>query len=43
MNYSVLSRFQWIRLDANILETMPRKKDEKEIVLLSVDMAQVSS
>ena len=25
MNYSVLRRFQWIRLDANILETMPSK------------------
>ena len=23
MNYSVLSRFQWIRLDASILEMMP--------------------
>ena len=29
MNYSVLSRFQWIRLDANILEAMLRKTEEK--------------
>ena len=29
MNYSVLSRFQWIRVDANILETMLRKAEEK--------------
>ena len=26
MNYSVLSHFQWIRLDANILETKPRNQ-----------------
>ena len=25
MNYSVLSRLQWIHLDANILEMIPRK------------------
>ena len=30
MNYSALSRFQWIRLDANILEMMPRKTEEKK-------------
>ena len=30
MNYSVLSLFQWIRLDANILETMSRKMEEKK-------------
>ena len=29
MNYSVLSRFQWIRLDANILETTPAKKKDR--------------
>ena len=40
MNYSVLSRFQWIRLDANILETMPRKTEEEKIVLVRVNMAQ---
>ena len=38
MNYSVLSRLQWIRLDTNILETMPRKTEEKKIVLVRVDM-----
>ena len=27
MNYSVLSCFQWIRVDANILETRPRKTE----------------
>ena len=27
INYSMLSRLQWIHVDANILETMPRKKD----------------
>ena len=32
MNYSALSCFQWIRLDANILETMPRKAEERQIV-----------
>ena len=30
MNYSMLSHFQWIRLDANILETMPRKTGGKK-------------
>ena len=30
MNYSILNRFQWIRLDANILETMPRNTREKK-------------
>ena len=29
MNYSDLSHFQWIRVDANILETMPRKTEKK--------------
>ena len=29
MNYSVLSHFQWIYLDTNILETMPRKMGKK--------------
>ena len=33
MNYSVLSRFQWIRLDTNILEKMPRKTGGKKTVL----------
>ena len=28
--YCVLSRFQWIHVDANILETMPRKKEKKK-------------
>ena len=37
MNYSVFSRFQWIRVDANILETMPRKTEEKKIILVRVD------
>ena len=38
-NYSVLHRLQWICLDANILETMPRKTGEKRIILVCVDMA----
>ena len=29
MNYSILSHFQWICVDANILETMPMKMEEK--------------
>ena len=29
MNYSVLSRLQWIHSDANILETMPKKTGEQ--------------
>ena len=37
MNFSVLSCFQWIRIDANILETMPRKTEEKKIVFVRVD------
>ena len=39
MNYSMLSQFQWICLDANILETMSRKTWEKKICLVCVDMA----
>ena len=35
--YCVLSRFQWIHVDANILETMPRKMEKKKIVLVRVD------
>ena len=31
MNHSVLGCFQWIRVDANILETMPRKTEEKRL------------
>ena len=38
MNYSVLSRFQWTRSDANILEMMQRTTEEKKIVLRRVDM-----
>ena len=30
MNYSMLSRLQWIHLDANILETILRKTEEKK-------------
>ena len=41
MNYSVLSRLQWICLDVNILETMPRKAGG--IILVRVDMARVWS
>ena len=37
MNYSVFGRFQWIRVDANILETMTRKTEKKKIVLARVD------
>ena len=32
MNYSVFSRFQWIREDSNILKTMTRKTEEKRFV-----------
>ena len=39
MNYSVLSRLQWISLDTNIIETMSRKTGGKKIVLVRVDMA----
>ena len=39
MNYSVLSHLQWIHLDANILEMMPRNPGEQKIVLVCVDMA----
>ena len=39
VNYSVFSRFQWIRMDTNILGTMPRKMEEKKIVLVRVDKA----
>ena len=35
----LLSRFQWIRLDTNILERILRKTEEKKIVLLHVDKA----
>ena len=35
MNYSVFGRFQWIYMDANILETMPRKTEKKKIVFVS--------
>ena len=41
MNYSVLSCFQWICVDANIFEMMPRKREEKKIVLVHVDKALV--
>ena len=39
MNYSMLSCLQWIRLDADILETMPRKMEDggEKIVLVCVD------
>lgn len=33
--------FRWIRVDANILEIMPRKTEEKKIVLVCVDLASV--
>ena len=39
MNKSVLSHLQWICLDANILETLPKQKGENEIGLVYVDMA----
>ena len=39
MTYSVLSHLQWIHLDANTLEKMPRKTEEKKIVLICADMA----
>ena len=41
MNYSVFGRFQWIRVDANILKTMTRKTEKKKIVLARVDRASV--
>ena len=37
MNYSVFGRFQWICLDATILEMMPDKTEEKKIVCFRVD------
>ena len=40
MNYSVLSPLQWIHLDANILEKIPRKTGGvKKVVLEFVNMA----
>ena len=30
MNYSMLSRLQWIHLGANILEALPRKTEGKK-------------
>ena len=30
INYSAFGHFQWICLDANIFETMPRKTEEKK-------------
>ena len=42
MNYSIFSRFQWIRMDANILEMMQRKTEEKNIVFVCVDGPSVS-
>ena len=41
MTYRVFSLFQWIHVDGNILETMPRKTEEKKIVLVRVDKALV--
>ena len=37
MNYSVLGRFQWIDMDANILEIMPRQTEAKKISFVHVD------
>ena len=42
MNNSVFGRFQWIRIDANILETMQRKTEEKKTVFVRVDGPSVS-
>ena len=41
LNYSVLSCLQWIRLDADILETMQRKTEGKKIVLVCVDTSVI--
>ena len=41
MNYSILSCFQWIHVDANILEMMLRKTEEKKIIFVRVDEATV--
>ena len=30
---------RWIRVDANVLETMPGKTEKKKIVLVRVDLA----
>ena len=38
MNYGVLSRLKLIRLDANILETMPKKTEETKMVWVRVDV-----
>ena len=40
--YSVFGHFKWIRMDANILETMPRKTEERKIVFARVDGPLVS-
>ena len=37
MKYSVLSHFQWLCVDGNILETMLRKTEEKKIVFILED------
>ena len=42
MNYSIFGRFQWICVDANILETMPRKTEENKIVFKVVCLLAVS-
>ena len=41
MNYSVLSRFQWICLDANILEKMLRKTEEKIVLVEGGELIRV--
>ena len=43
MNYSVFGRFQWIRVDTNILKTMTRETEKTKIVFARVDMAYGSA
>ena len=39
MNYTILNCLHWLHVDANILKMMPRKTEEKKIVLVRVDKA----
>ena len=43
INYSVFGRFQRIRADANILETMPRKTEEKRSIQIDTFSCEVPS
>ena len=43
MNYSVFGRFQWIHVDANILETMPMDSEEKKIIFGSTVLDETTT